>query len=240
MVYETRDGPLVALQDATFSAAPGEFVAILGPSGCGKSTLLRVLGGLLPPTAGAVTVAGDSPGEARRRREIGFAFQSPALLPWRSVAANIALPLEVSGAPPDQARERIAELLALAGLGDYARLYPHQLSGGMQQRAALARALALRPPLLLLDEPLGPLDELTREALGLELVRLWQASGATVLLVTHSVQEAVALADRVLVLSPRPGRVVASLPVALPRPRTVEGAASIAARVRAALQAGAA
>lgn len=235
VTYPTRNGALTALRGLSFAAPPGEFLAIVGPSGCGKSTLLRVLAGLLAPADGTVSLAGSSPDTARRRRQIGLAFQSPALLPWRTLAANIALPLEVGGATRELTQRQVAQLLSLTGLADYALLYPHQLSGGMQQRAALARALAHQPPLLLLDEPFGALDELTREALGQELVRLWQASGATVLLVTHSVQEAVALADRVLVLSPRPGRIVAEQPIALPHPRSPEATAHLVAQVRGSL-----
>jgi NitT/TauT family transport system ATP-binding protein len=211
---------LTVLDSVDLDVAPGEVVALIGPNGSGKSTLLRVVAGLLAPTAGTVTLDGvpiTAPNPA-----IGLVFQEPRLLPWRSVAANIAYPLELAGWPAPRRAERLTQLLDLIDLRDFAAARPSQLSGGMRQRAALARAIALEPRLLLLDEPFSALDALTRERLNVELLELWQRTGTSAVVVTHSISEAIFLADRVAVLSPRPGRIVANLRVDLPRPRRVE------------------
>ena len=210
--------PLVALQDISLRAAVGEFVAVVGPSGCGKSTLLRLIAGLLRPSSGVILVDGGPPAAAVTAKRIGYVQQQPALLPWRSVEANIRLAGELNRGG-DPGRIDVPALVARVGLAGFERALPHELSGGMQQRVALARALALDPALLLMDEPFGALDEITREQMRVELLRLWQADRKTVLLVTHSVPEAVLLADRIVVLSGRPGSVVAEIAVPLARPR---------------------
>lgn len=206
-----------ALDNVSLTIGAGELVAFLGPSGCGKSTLLRVLGGLIAPSMGSVSAAGMAPGELSRRHRTGIAFQDHGLLPWLSTRANVGLPFYLAGQPPDNAR--VDELLRLVGLDAFAAARPAQLSGGMRQRASIARALVLRPSLLLLDEPMGSLDAVARRRLTVELQHIWLADGVTTALVTHSVEEAVFLADRVLVLSARPGRVLADRPIPYPRPR---------------------
>ncbi len=210
--------PWPALGPLTLEVPSGQFVAIVGPSGCGKSTLLRLVADLLPPTTGRIRLDGEPPERMRRNKAIAWMAQHPALLPWATVAENVALPWRVNrrGQRP---WTKVSALLALVGLEDYLRAYPHQLSGGQQQRVVLARTLAIGARLWLMDEPFASLDELTREALADEVLRLWQRFRPTVLWVTHSVPEAVRLADRVLVLSPRPGRLLADIPVSLPRPR---------------------
>ncbi|MSQ41485.1 MAG: ABC transporter ATP-binding protein [Dehalococcoidia bacterium] len=212
--YRGDGGPLLALAGVELEVGAGEFVALVGPSGCGKSTLLRVVAGLLEVSGGAVDVLAGSATAARAGHRVGLVTQEPGLLPWRTVAGNIALPLEVTGARAD-----VDALLARVGIAAFARYHPHELSGGMRQRVALARALAHGPRLLLMDEPFGSLDEFAREAMGRELLRIWERDRVSVLFVTHSIREAVLLADRVLVMSAAPGRIVAELPVHLPRPR---------------------
>jgi NitT/TauT family transport system ATP-binding protein len=210
-----------ALEDASFDIRAGEFVSLIGPSGCGKSTLLRLVAGLMTPSAGTLTVNGLTPREARRQRQFGIVFQSPVLFDWRTVEDNIGLPLQVFRRPKNEIRERVAELAGTVGLGDFLGHYPWQLSGGMQQRVAIARALTFHPPFLLMDEPFGALDMITRDRMGTELLRIWAATpGTTVMFITHSISEAVLLSDRVVVMSARPGRVVRVVDVDLPRPRT--------------------
>jgi NitT/TauT family transport system ATP-binding protein len=209
----------VALERVSFDVADGEFVALLGPSGCGKSTLLRLIADVIAPSSGRLAVAGGSPADARRAGLFGFVFQEAVLFPWLTALDNVELPLRVSRAARPRAPR---ELLELVGLRDFAGYYPHQLSGGMRQRVALARALVTDPQLLLMDEPFAALDEMTRDAMGSWLLSVWEQTRKTVLFVTHSVPEAVYLADRVVVLSPAPGRIEAVLPVALPRPRHAE------------------
>jgi NitT/TauT family transport system ATP-binding protein len=208
---------LLALDGVSLTADEGEFLAVVGPSGCGKSTLLRLLAGLEHPMRGEVRFRGQA--LTSPRREIGFVFQRASLMPWRTVLDNIALPLEIGQMPHEAALARAREWVALVGLGGFAHTYPAQLSGGMQQRVALARALIHEPSLLLLDEPFGSLDALTRERMNAELLRIWDHRRVTVVMVTHSISEALFLADRVLVMAPRPGRVRAEFPVPLPRPR---------------------
>ena len=225
-----RDGrrALTALTDVALDVAWGQFVSVIGPSGCGKSTLLRIVGGLLRPTSGEAKIDGAAPAAAQRRRDIGLVAQDPALLPWRTVLANVRLPLEIDHAARDRPAPSPEELLELTGLAEFRSYYPHQLSGGMQQRVAIARALAFDPSLLLMDEPFGALDEISRASMRYELLRIWSAGGGlpsgrkTVMFVTHSIPEAVALSDRVVVLSPRPGTVRAAIDIELPRPRTQE------------------
>jgi NitT/TauT family transport system ATP-binding protein len=216
-IYHTTQGRILALESISFRVGMGEFLCIVGPSGCGKTTLLRILGGLLAPTRGAVYLNGkplDSP-----RRQIGFVFQKANLMPWRTVLRNVTLPLEVQGTGQARAHALAQELLDLVGLGGFEEVYPHELSIGMQQRVAIARALIHDPAILLLDEPFASLDALTRERMNLELLRIWEARRKTVVMVTHSIQEAVFLADRVLVMSPLPGRIEAAVSISLPRPR---------------------
>ena len=208
-VFPGRKGREVsALDDIDLDIAQGEFVSLIGPSGCGKSTLLRIVADLDTPTAGTLTVFGKSAHQARVDQDYGIAFQQAGLLPWRTVAANVGLPLEIHGVRKSARADRVSELLAMVGLEDFARSYPDELSGGMQQRVAIARALAESPRLLLMDEPFGALDEITRERMQAELVRICAESGAAVLFVTHSIPEAVFLSDRVVVMTPRPGRIV--------------------------------
>jgi NitT/TauT family transport system ATP-binding protein len=216
--------PTPALAGVSFSVAPGEFLAVVGPSGCGKTSLLRILGGLLQPDEGAVWLDGKP--LTAPCREIGFVFQRANLMPWRTVLTNVLLPLQVQGMARAEAEARARSLISLGGLEGFEHSYPRQLSGGMQQRVALARALVHDPQILLLDEPFGALDALTRERMGLELLRIRRVRRQTVVMVTHSIPEAVFLADRVLVMSPRPGRLRAEIRVTLPRPRTVEMMAS--------------
>jgi len=217
VTYPNQNGGLRALEDVSFDVAPQEFVCLVGPSGCGKSTLLRTLAGLQPPTSGRVIFEGE-PLVAPRRR-IGFVFQKANLMPWRTALENVLLPLQLAGADPAEARERALKLIDLVGLSGFENSRPRDLSGGMEQRVAIARALVHEPDMLLLDEPFGALDALTRERMGSELLRIWEARQKPVVMVTHSIPEAILLADRVLVMSRRPGRVRAALRVPLPRPR---------------------
>ena len=219
-MFHNENGGLKALERVSFSVYPQEFVCVLGPSGSGKSTLLRILAGLLPPTEGEVLYQGQPLNGPRR--EMGFVFQRANLMPWRTVLENITLPLELQDLPQDQASEMARDLVELVGLQGFEDSLPRDLSGGMAQRVAIARALVHDPQVLLLDEPFGGLDALTRERMGAELVRIWQARRKTVVMVTHSISEALFLADRVLVLSPRPGRLWLDLTVDIPRPRPEE------------------
>ena len=219
MVFQTQGRPTTALSDVSLSVQPGEFISLLGPSGCGKSTLLRLIGDLLQPSGGTLRVKGKSPAQARRDREYGIVFQAPVLYEWRNVVRNVQLPLEIFGVPRAERDRRTAELLRLMGLQEFAHSYPWQLSGGMQQRVAIARALSFQPSLLLMDEPFGALDEMTRERLNMELLNLWRQTGATVVFVTHSIPEAVFLSTRVVVMTPRPGKIEQVIPIDLPQPR---------------------
>jgi len=215
-------GNVTALQDIDLELAPGEFVSLIGPSGCGKSTLLRVIGDLIEPTAGTISVNGKSARQARNDGDYGIVFQSAVLFDWRTVAKNIALPLEMLGWDRNRRRARVQEMLELVELTGFGEHHPWQLSGGMQQRVAIARALAFEPALLLMDEPFGALDEMTRERLNLELLSIWAKTGNTVVFVTHSISEAVFLSTRVVVMSPRPGRVAGVFDIDLPTPRTAD------------------
>jgi len=219
MQFRTRGTDMVALNDINLSIAPGEFVSLIGPSGCGKSTLLRIVGDLIQPTSGVVEVNGKPAHQARVGREYGMVFQAPVLFDWRNVEANVRLPLELLGMDRSRRDARVKEMLTLVELGSFTRHYPFQLSGGMQQRVAIARALALEPALLLMDEPFGALDEMTRERLNAEVLRIWQQTGTTVIFVTHSIPEAVFLSTRVAVMSPRPGRVTNVIEIGLAQPR---------------------
>jgi NitT/TauT family transport system ATP-binding protein len=215
-------GGVRALHGIDLEIGEREFVSLIGPSGCGKSTLLRIVGDLIQPTAGRVVVNGKSAHQARLDRDYGIVFQDAVLFDWRTVAKNISLPLEMVGWDRRKRAERVKELVDLVELTGFEGHHPWQLSGGMQQRVSIARALSFDPPLLLMDEPFGALDEMTRERLNLELLRIWEASGSTVVFVTHSIAEAVFLSTRVVVMSARPGRVVGVVDIDLPQPRTAD------------------
>lgn len=220
MTYGAGAGAVEALQGISLDIAPGEFVAVVGPSGCGKSTLLRLVTGLRRPSHGGILLQGQK--VEGPRNDVGIVFQSPVLFPWRSVLDNVLLPIEVLKLPKARYRDRAMELLELVGLGRFARHYPAQLSGGMQQRAAIARALVHDAPVLIMDEPFGALDAMTRETMNLELQRIWQAQRKTVVFITHSIAEAVFLADRIVVMSPRPGRILEVIANPMPRLRSLD------------------
>jgi NitT/TauT family transport system ATP-binding protein len=218
--FEGARGPVTALSEVKLRLARGSFVAVIGPSGCGKSTLLRVVAGLEQPDLGGVFIRDQTPEAFRAHGELGIVFQDPALLPWRNVGRNVALPLQVLGRPVHKYEERIRELIELVGLSGYDRALPGQLSGGMRQRVAIARALVTSPSVLLLDEPFGALDQILRRTMNLELQRIWTAHRITTLLVTHGIDEAVFLADEVVVMHAHPGRIVEIVPIPFPRPRS--------------------
>ncbi len=243
LVFEAGGQRTMALSDVSLQVARGSFVSLIGPSGCGKTTLLRAIADLEQPTSGRLTVAGMTPGQARRARAYGYVFQAPALFPWRNVERNVRLPLEVMGFPRAEQLARATRYLELVGLAEFRRRFPWQLSGGMQQRVSIARALSFEPSLLLMDEPFGALDEITRDGLNLHLHRLWRRTGMTVVFVTHSIPEAVYLSSRIVVMSPRPGRVTEAIDVDLGGERELEvretpGFLRVAQRVREALRAG--
>ena len=220
--FETRDGPVQALSGVSLKVARGEFVSFIGPSGCGKTTLLRAVADLESPTSGVIRVNGVTPHEARLDRAYGYVFQAPALYPWRSVARNIELPLEIMGYAASERQALVAKGLELVNLAGFGNKFPWQLSGGMQQRASIARALSFDPDLLLMDEPFGALDEIVRDMLNQQLLGLWEKTGKTVLFVTHSIPEAVSLSSRIVVMSPRPGRIHDIIESNFPRDRALE------------------
>ncbi len=240
LTFRSRDGDVEALHDVQLQINAGEFVSLIGPSGCGKTTLLRCIADLERATEGTLQVAGMDPIDAREKRAYGYVFQSPALYPWRTVARNIELPHEIFGVSQVKRKKAVEDNLALVGLQDFAGKYPWQLSGGMQQRVSIARALSFNPDLLLMDEPFGALDEITRDRLNLELLAIWQRTAKTIIFVTHSIAEAVFLSTKIVVMSPRPGRITSVIDVNLPSPRTTSMRDSpefttLAAEVRAAL-----
>lgn len=222
MEFNSGSDSLRALDDISLKVNPGEFLSIIGPSGCGKTTLLRIIGALVRPGAGTVTVAGKSANQARLDRDMAFVFQTPALLEWRDSTSNVMLPLEFQNVPKAEARRRAGELLAAMGLQGFEKSFPRQLSGGMQQRVSIARALSVEPSILLMDEPFGALDEITRDRLNLELLDIWSKWKSTIIFVTHNIREAIFLSDRVIVLRPRPGRIMGEILIDLPRPRAAE------------------
>ncbi|MEC5320120.1 ABC transporter ATP-binding protein [Brenneria populi subsp. brevivirga] len=219
VIYPAADKPVHALQDINLTIRQGEFVSFIGPSGCGKTTLLRVIADLEPITSGEVAVNDMTPAEARLARAYGYVFQAPVLLPWRTVLANVLLPLQIQGVPPVRAEEIAREQLARVGLSGFEKKYPWQLSGGMQQRASIARALGFEPKILMMDEPFGALDELTRDNLNQQLQQLWFNERRTMVFVTHSIAEAVYLSTRIVIMSPRPGRIVKIIDSPLPHER---------------------
>jgi len=222
LTFETSDGPVKALSGVELKVTRGEFVSFIGPSGCGKTTFLRAVADLEQPTGGVLRVNGLSPREAREKRAYGYVFQAPALYPWRTVASNIALPLEIMGVSKAERATRVERGLELVNLAGFGKKFPWQLSGGMQQRASIARALSFDPDLLLMDEPFGALDEIVRDMLNEQLLRLWEKTGKTALFVTHSIPEAVFLSTRIVVMSPRPGRIHDVIDCNFPRDRTLD------------------
>jgi NitT/TauT family transport system ATP-binding protein len=222
LTFETADGPVYALKDVNLQIEQGEFVSLIGPSGCGKTTLLRVIADLERATGGAITVNGVTPEQARQKRAYGYVFQAAALYPWRSIERNVTLPLEIMGVPAAERRARAAKYLDLVNLKGFEKKFPWQLSGGMQQRASIARALSFDPDLLLMDEPFGALDEIVRDHLNEQLLELWDRTGKTVIFVTHSIPEAVFLSTRIVVMSPRPGRIIDVIDTGFPRQRTLD------------------
>jgi NitT/TauT family transport system ATP-binding protein len=243
LTFQTADAPVTALSEIDLTIRRGEFVSFIGPSGCGKTTLMRVIADLAAPTSGQILVNGVSPEAARLKRAYGYVFQAPALYAWRNVLRNVMLPLEVMGMPAQERKARAAKYLGMVGLGGFERKFPWQLSGGMQQRVSIARALAFEPDLLLMDEPFGALDEITRDHLNEQLLRLWHQTGKTVVFVTHSISEAVFLSNRIVVMSPRPGRILEIIESSLPADRGLDARETpafleVAHRVRQALRAG--
>jgi NitT/TauT family transport system ATP-binding protein len=243
LIFETADGPVFALSEVDIAIEQGEFVSFIGPSGCGKTTLLRVIADLELPTDGTIQVNGVSPREARLARAYGYVFQAAGLYPWRNILRNVTLPLEIMGVSLAERRERARHHLDLVGLGGFEKKFPWQLSGGMQQRASIARALCFDPELLLMDEPFGALDEIVRDHLNEQLLRLWDKTGKTVVFVTHSIPEAVFLSTKIVVMSPRPGRIIDVIPTDFARDRTLDiretpGFLEVAHRVRQGLRAG--
>jgi NitT/TauT family transport system ATP-binding protein len=243
LTFETADGKVDALSNVSLQVAEGEFVSFIGPSGCGKTTMLRVIADLQQPTAGTLLVNGMSAEQARLDRRYGYVFQAPALFPWRTIEKNLKLPLEIMGFSDSEQRQRAARYLALVNLTGFERKFPWQLSGGMQQRVSIARALSFDPELLLMDEPFGALDEIVRDHLNEQLLQLWDKTGKTVLFVTHSIPEAVFLSTKIVVMSPRPGRIIDIIDCNFPRDRTLEIRETpeflkIAQRVRVGLRAG--
>jgi len=243
LVFQTSDGPVHALKDVSLTINRGDFVSFIGPSGCGKTTFLRAIAALEHPTGGSLTVNGLTPDEARRKRAYGYVFQAAGLYPWRTIAGNIKLPLEIMGFAKDEQEARVARVLDLVELSGFANKFPWQLSGGMQQRASIARALAFDAEILLMDEPFGALDEIVRDRLNEELLKLWARTGKTIGFVTHSIPEAVYLSTRIVVMSPRPGRITDVIDSPLPRERPLDIRDSkdfieIAHRVREGLRAG--
>jgi NitT/TauT family transport system ATP-binding protein len=222
LTFMTNDGPVEALSGINLKVGRGEFVSLIGPSGCGKTTLLRVIADLEQPSAGKILVNGLVPEEARKTRCYGYVFQAAALYPWRTIAKNVALPLEVMGVSAAERRERVRKNLELVNLTGFDRKFPWQLSGGMQQRASIARALSFDPALLLMDEPFGALDEIVRDHLNEQLLQLWAKTQKTVIFVTHSIPEAVFLSTRIVVMSPRPGRIQQVIKNTLPATRTLD------------------
>jgi len=222
LTFETADGPVQALSEVTLDIASGDFVSFIGPSGCGKTTFLRAIAGLEAPSGGSIAVNAMSPDEARQARAYGYVFQAPGLFPWRTVGANIRLPLEIMGYARAEQMERMRRVLELVELSGFDGKYPWQLSGGMQQRASIARALAFDAGILLMDEPFGALDEIVRDRLNEELLRLWGRTGKTICFVTHSIPEAVYLSTRIVVMSPRPGRVARVIESPLPAERPLD------------------
>ncbi|MCZ0961719.1 ABC transporter ATP-binding protein [Paracoccus benzoatiresistens] len=222
LTFQTADGPVHALKDVSLTIDRGDFVSFIGPSGCGKTTFLRAIAALETPTAGTLAVAGMTPDQARRRRAYGYVFQAPGLYPWRTIAGNVSLPLEIMGFSRADRMQRIARVLDLVDLSSFGGKYPWQLSGGMQQRASIARALAFDADILLMDEPFGALDEIVRDRLNEALLDLWKKTGKTIGFVTHSIPEAVYLSTRIVVMSPRPGRITRVIDSPLPPERPLE------------------
>jgi len=243
LVFNTNDGPVHALKDVNLTINKGDFVSFIGPSGCGKTTFLRAIAALETPTGGTLTVNGLSPDEARRKRAYGYVFQAAGLYPWRTIAGNIKLPLEIMGFSKAEQDERVARVLELVELTGFGKKFPWQLSGGMQQRASIARALAFDADILLMDEPFGALDEIVRDRLNEEVLKLWARTGKTIGFVTHSIPEAVYLSTKIVVMSPRPGRITDVIDSPLPRERPLDIRDSrefieISHRVREGLRAG--